>query len=159
MCVCFQGSGVFGAYHFWQWSANRSQEDCCHVGLANSQVHLGLKGFFGLNKLLQEVHQGLWENCSPIDLLTKKRCLGWNEVTNKAFEQLKIAVSHLLVLALPDFTKSFVVECDASGYGIGGVLMQDGKPIAYYSQRLKGKNLFLSIYEKELMPLVLLVKK
>jgi hypothetical protein len=37
--------------------------------------------------------------------------------------------------------------------------MQDGKPIAYYSQGLRGKNLFLSTYEKELLALVLFVKK
>jgi hypothetical protein len=63
------------------------------------------------------------------------------------------------VLALPNFNKSLVVECDAYGYGIGAVLMQDGRLIAYYSQGLKGKNLFLSTSEKELLALVLAVKK
>uniref|UniRef100_A0A2N9FND1 Reverse transcriptase/retrotransposon-derived protein RNase H-like domain-containing protein n=1 Tax=Fagus sylvatica TaxID=28930 RepID=A0A2N9FND1_FAGSY len=88
---------------------------------------------------------------SPQTSLLKKDAFGWNEAANDAFEQLKITVSRPPVLALPDFTKSFVVECDASGYGIGAVLMQDSKPIAYYSQRLKGKNLFLSTYEKKLL--------
>uniref|UniRef100_A0A2N9FC87 RNA-directed DNA polymerase n=1 Tax=Fagus sylvatica TaxID=28930 RepID=A0A2N9FC87_FAGSY len=83
----------------------------------------------------------------------------WNGAATDAFEKLKVAVSQPPVLALPDFNKSFVVECDASGYGIGAVLMQDGRPIAYYSQGLKGKNLFLSTYEKELLALVLSVKK
>ena len=64
-----------------------------------------------------------------------------------------------LVLTLPNLSKMFVVECDAFGNGLGAVLMQEGRPLAYLSQALKGKNLFLSTYEKELLALVLAVKK
>ena len=41
------------------------------------------------------------------------------------------------VLALPNFTKPFVVKCDVSGMGLGVVLMQDNKPLAYHSEVLK----------------------
>ena len=63
------------------------------------------------------------------------------------------------MLALPNFDKPFVIKCDASGKGLGAILMQQGSPIAFHSQALKGKNLALSTYEKELLALVTAVKR
>ena len=54
----------------------------------------------------------------------------------KSFEALKNIISSTLVLATPYFTKPFVVECDASGFRIGVVLMQEGHPIAFESRKL-----------------------
>ena len=55
------------------------------------------------------------------------------------------------VLAIPDFSKPFTLETDASDIGLGVVLMQYGHPLAYLSESSCAKNQALSTYEKECM--------
>ena len=61
------------------------------------------------------------------------------------------------ILALPDFSKQFVVETYACDNGVGAVLMQEGKPLAYISQGLAPKHLGLSVYDKELIAVLVAV--
>ena len=64
-----------------------------------------------------------------------------------------------LVLALPDFSKDFTVEADASNQGIGVVLNQKGRPIAYFNKALSPRHQTLSVYDKEMLAILVAVKK
>ncbi|KAF7817723.1 putative mitochondrial protein [Senna tora] len=77
----------------------------------------------------------------------------------KAFEALKAAMTSVPVLAMPNFSLPFEMETDASGYGVGAVLIQGKRPIAYFSQMLSNQAHKCSVYERELMAIVLAVKK
>lgn len=63
------------------------------------------------------------------------------------------------VLNLQDFSQTFVVEFDAYGIGIGVTLSQEGRPISFYGEALKGFALLLSTYKKEMLEIVKVVKK
>ena len=72
----------------------------------------------------------------------------------KAFEHLKESMCVAPVLARLDLTKTFIMECDASGNGISEVLMQEGRPIAFEICLIKGKYLHKPIYEKEMLAIL-----
>lgn len=73
--------------------------------------------------------------------LLKKYGFKWTVAAEKAFNDLKEVVIRPLVLALPNFSLSFEIECDASGKVVGAILMQRGHPISFYSHALKGRAL------------------
>jgi hypothetical protein len=118
-----------------------------------------IKGFLGLTGYYRKFIRGYEMIAAPLTALLQKNSFKWSDSATKAFQELEQAVTHPHVLRLPDFTKPFTIKCDASGIGIGAVLKQEGQPIAFMSQTLKGKALLLSTYEKELLSLVTAVQK
>jgi hypothetical protein len=113
----------------------------------------------GLTRYYRKFIQGYGSIAGPLTQLLKKDAFEWTNKQTMLLLFLKKAMTSGPVLALPDFNKPFVVECDASGSGIGAVLMQDSRPIAFFSKALKGKNLSLSTYEKEMLALIASIQK
>jgi hypothetical protein len=87
-------------------------------------------------------------------LLEKEARFKWNLQCEEAFLTLKKLLTTVPVLAQPDIEKSFDVYCDASGMCIGGVLMQDGRAIAYASRQLRCHEEHYPTHDLELLAVV-----
>jgi len=68
---------------------------------------------------------------APMTEVIKGTSFQWNPKAQAAFEEIKLKLTQL-----PCFNKVFEVECDASGVGIGGGLTQEGRPLAFFSEKL-----------------------
>jgi hypothetical protein len=83
----------------------------------------------------------------------KRDAFQWSEEAETAFLALKKALTTVPILALSDFTETFIVECDVSGSGIGVVLHQADGAIAFFSRALPPRHRGLAAYERELIGL------
>ncbi|GJV35069.1 putative mitochondrial protein [Tanacetum coccineum] len=118
-----------------------------------------LRGFLGLTGYYRKFIKNFANVSRPLTQLLKKGAFKWSEEAQNSFVALQLAMTQALVLALPDFTKPFVVETNASGVGIGAMLQQNGHPIAYLSKTLAPKHQTLSIYEKEFLAVMMALEK
>ncbi|GJZ48187.1 putative reverse transcriptase domain-containing protein [Tanacetum coccineum] len=106
------------------WKAPRTPTEVCSF--------LGLAGYY------RRFIENFSKIAKSLTILTQKsKTFEWGEEQELAFQTLKDKLCNAPVLALPDGSEDFVVYCDASGIGLGCVLMQRGKVIAYASRQLK----------------------
>ena len=97
-----------------------------------------LRSFFGLASYYRRFVEGFSKIAVPLIELTRKSMrFSWSDRCEASFQELKQRLITAPVLSLPRENGKFVVYCDASKMGLGCVLMQEGKVIAYASRQLK----------------------
>lgn len=117
--------------------------------VADIRSFMGLKGYY---KWLVE---GFSRVAYPITSLQKKgRAFRWTPECQKGFEQLKYLLTTAPILSIVNPSKDYVVCMDTSKEGVGGVLMQEGKVIAYESRKLKEHEQKYFAYDLELTAII-----
>ncbi|GJT48037.1 reverse transcriptase domain-containing protein [Tanacetum coccineum] len=118
-----------------------------------------VRSFLGLAGYYRRFIENFSKIAKSLTILTQKcKTFDWGEEQELAFQTLKDKLCNAPVLALPDGPEDFVVYCDASGIGLGCVLMQRGKVIAYASRQLKIHEKNYTTHDLELGAVVFALK-
>ncbi|GJY43280.1 RNA-directed DNA polymerase [Tanacetum coccineum] len=113
-----------------------------------------VRSFHGLASFYWHFVNNFSTLVAPITEITKLRQFVSNPQAQAAFEEPKKQLSSTHVLALPCFDEVFEVECDASGVGIGAVLSQLSRLIAYFNEKLNDTKRRYTTYDKEFYAIV-----
>lgn len=118
-----------------------------------------LRGFFDLTGYYCRFVEQYGTIAGPFTHLLKRDEFVWIKKAAEAFEKLKKVKVTFPVLALSDFSQPFTVKTDASRKGLGAVLSQNQRLIAYFSPTLSHRAQLKPIYERELIAVVLAVQR
>ncbi|KAJ9553346.1 hypothetical protein OSB04_017391 [Centaurea solstitialis] len=118
-----------------------------------------IRQFLGLAGYYRRFIANFSKIVQPLTTLTQKdKKFIWGEKQKEAFQLLKHKLCNAPILALPEGTDNFVVYCDASHQGLGCVLMQNEKVIAYASRQLKVHEKNYTTHDLELGAVVFALK-
>ena len=96
---------------------------------------------------------------SPLSCKSGNKNFYWTDKMDKAFLQMKAILSLDALIVYPNHNKPFHIQTDASDYQMGAIIMQDEKPVAYWSRKLNGSQKSYTTMEEELLSIIMVLKE
>ena len=128
--------------------------------IATPKTRKELRRFIGMVNYYRDMWIRRSDVLAPLAALTSKTVKWkWTDEHQKAFDTMKKIISKEVLLAYPDFNDEFVIHTDASHTQLGAVISQKGKPIAFYSRKLKPEQTRYTTTERELLSIVETLKE
>ena len=118
-----------------------------------------IRSFLGLAGYYRRFIEDFFRLAAPMTRLTRKEVkFEWNDLYEKAFQELKRRLTSAPILIVPKRGQRYTVYCDASKVGLGCILMQSGRVVAYGSCQLKNHEQNYPTHDMELAIIVFALK-
>lgn len=128
--------------------------------IARPKTKRQLRHFLGMVNFYRDVWKRRSHILAPLTgLVSKKAKFQWGKEQQEAFDEMKRVISKETLLTFPDFNDTFHVYTDASDYQLGAVIVQKGKPLAFYSRKLNKAQRNYTTGEQELLSIVETLKE
>ena len=119
-----------------------------------------LRHFLGMVNYYRDMWQKRSHILAPLTgMVSEVATWKWGKEQQQAFEEMKRVISQETLLTFPDFEKPFHIYTDASNYQLGAVIMQNDKPLAFYSRKLNSAQKNYTTGEQELLSIVETLKE
>jgi len=128
--------------------------------LAVPKTQKQVRTFIGMVNYYRDMWIRRSETLAPLTALTSKKVkFKWTDVEQRAFDTMKRIMARETLLAYPDFNKEFHIYTDASKVQLGAVIVQDNRPIAFFSRKLNPAQTRYTVTERELLSIVEVFKE
>ena len=119
-----------------------------------------LRRFIGMVNYYRDMWIRRSDTLAPLSALTSKEAVWrWTDIEQKAFDTMKKIMSRETLLAYPNFNIPFKIHTDASHTQLGAVILQENRPIAFYSRKLNPAQTRYTTTERELLSIVETLKE
>ena len=128
--------------------------------IATPTTRKQLRSFIGMVNYYRDMWPKRSHLLAPLSALTSSKVKWkWTDECQVAFEQMKEMIARETLLTYPDFNKPFEIHTDASQVQLGACILQDGKPVAFYSRKLNPAQTRYTTTERELLSIVETLKE